>query len=155
VHNVWQNKISAHCGLIVGLPGEGEEDLQTSLTWANDNMMNVIFFGLQVTNNLHERAYVSEFERNAGKYGFKFDANNKWYNDTWSRESVLSYSAVLNKRRKRMNYSGFNQVALHSLGFTNEEILSTHPDKMVRDNQEFHSRKMKFLNEYLEKITSL
>lgn len=155
VHGIWQNKISAHCGLIVGLPGEGESDLQTSLKWANDNMMNVIFFGLQVTNNLHERAYVSEFERNAEKYGFKFDANSKWYNDTWSRESVLKYSSVLNARRKRMNYSGFNQVALHSLGFTNEEILSTHPDKMVKNNPEFHNRKKKFLNDYLKKLTNL
>ena len=155
VHNVWQNKISAHCGLIVGLPGEGEDDLKQSLKWANDNMMNVIFFGLQVTNNLHERAYVSEFERNAEKYGFKFDNENKWYNDSWNRKTVLEYSAELNLKRRRMNYSGFNQVALHSLGFTNEEILTTHPDKMVRDNPEFHFRKKAFLQTYIDKLNSL
>jgi radical SAM superfamily enzyme YgiQ (UPF0313 family) len=155
VHNIWKNKISAHCGLIVGLPGEGEEDLQTSLKWANDNMINVIFFGLQVANNLKERSYVSEFERNADKYGFKFDANNKWYNDTWSRASVVKYSIELNNKRKRMNYAGFNQVALHSLGFTNEEILSIHPDKMVRNNQEFYNRKKVFLQTYIDKLNSL
>jgi len=155
VHNTWKNKISAHCGLIVGLPGEYAKDLQQTLNWANDNIINVIFFGLQVTNNLHERSYVSEFEKNAEKYGFKFDVNNKWYNDTWNRGSVLEYSTTLNKFRKRMNYAGFNHVALHSLGFTNEEILSTHPDNMVRDNQEFYNRKKIFLQNYIGKLHSL
>lgn len=155
VHTVWQNKITAHCGLIVGLPGETQEDLQSSLQWANDNNINVIFFGLQVTNNLHERSYVSEFERNAEKYGFKFDAQGKWYNDTWSRATVLDYSARLNPQRKRMNYSGFNHVALHTLGYTNEEIMSQHQDRIVKNNPDFTARKKKFLNEYWQKITNL
>jgi hypothetical protein len=44
---------------------------------------------------------------------------------------------------------------LHSLGFTNEEILSTHPDNMVRDNQEFYNRKKIFLQNYIGKLHSL
>ena len=155
VHTVWKNKITAHCGLIVGLPGETQEDLNSSLKWANDNNLNVIFFGLQVTNNLHERSYVSEFERNAEKYGFKFDAQGKWYNDTWSRASVLEYSAKLNPQRLRMNYSGFNHVALHGLGYTNEEIMGQHQDRIVKNNPDFTQRKKKFLNEYWQKIINL
>ena len=155
VHNVWQNKITAHCGLIVGLPGESAEDLNSSLAWANSNNLNVIFFGLQVTNNLHERSYVSEFERRAAEYGFKFDSGGKWYNETWSRDRVLEYAGRLNPQRRRMNYSGFNHVALHSLGYTNEEIMSTHQDSLVRDNPDFKQRKKKFLDEYWNKIISL
>ena len=155
MHNIWQNKISALCGLIVGLPGESKEDLIHTLNWANDNMINVVFYGLNVTNNLHERAYVSEFERNAEKYGFKFDKENKWYNNSWNRKTVLEYSSGLNIKRKRMNYSGFGHVALHSLGFTNEEILTTHPDKMTKYNPEFHSRKKIFLQTYVEKLNNL
>jgi radical SAM superfamily enzyme YgiQ (UPF0313 family) len=155
VHDTWQNKITAHCGLIVGLPGETREDLTTSLTWANDNMINVIFFGLQVTNNLHERSYISEFERNADKYGFKFDEHGKWYNDTWTRNSVLEFSAQLNPQRRRMNYSGFNHVALHTLGYTNEEIMNTHQDLLVRNSEEFRQRKQQFLTAYWNKIINL
>jgi radical SAM superfamily enzyme YgiQ (UPF0313 family) len=154
VHSQWQNKITAHCGLIVGLPGESREDLKSSLKWANDNSINVIFFGLQVTNNLHERSYVSEFERNAGKYGFKFDAGGKWYSDSWSRNTVLEYSAQLNPLRQRMNYAGFNHVALHTLGYTNEEIMSQHQDA-IRTSAEFKQRKQKFLQAYWEKINAL
>ena len=122
--------------------------------WANDNNLNVIFFGLQVTNNLHERSYVSEFERNADKYGFKFDAGGKWYNDTWSRNSVLEFSAKLNPRRRRLNFAGFNHVALHTLGYTNEEILSQNQED-IRSSAEFAERKKKFLTEYWNKINAL
>lgn len=155
VHNVWKNKITAHCGLIVGLPGETQEDLNSTLIWANDNNLNIIFFGLQVTNNLHERSYVSEFERNAEKYGFKFDAQGKWYNDTWNRASVLEYSAKLNTQRLRMNYSGFNHVALHGLGYTNEEVMRQHQDRIVKNNPDFKLRKQRFLAEYWKKINKI
>lgn len=154
VHNIWQNKITAHCGLIVGLPGEHKEDLIDTLKWCNDNMINVIFFGLQVTNNLHERSYVSEFERNASKYGFKFDKNNKWYNDTWNRQSVLEYSAKLNPQRKRINPAGFNHVALRSLGYSNEQIINTPQAVLLSDNI-FKQRKQEFLYSYITKLSSL
>jgi hypothetical protein len=154
VHNIWKNKITAHCGLIVGLPGETADDLQGSLRWANDNMINVIFFGLQVTNNLHERSYISEFERNADTYGFKFDSNNKWYNDTWKRDSVLAYAAKLNPQRKRLNFAGFNHIALHTLGYTNEEIMSQHQDR-INNSDEFRKRKQEFINSYLATIDSI
>ena len=154
VHNIWKNKITAHCGLIVGLPGETADDLLGSLHWANQHMINVIFFGLQVTNNLHERSYISEFERNADKYGFKFDSNNKWYNDTWKRDSVLAYAAKLNPQRKRLNFAGFNHIALHTLGYTNEEIMSQHQDR-IHNSDEFRQRKQKFINSYLATINSI
>ena len=151
VHKIWKNKITAHCGLIVGLPGENEDDLQNTVTWVNDNMINVIFFGLQVTNNLHERSYISEFERNAEKYGFKFDSNGKWYNDIWSRDSVLAHAAKLNPQRKRLNFAGFHHIALHSLGYTNEEIISQHQNT-IKDSDEFKLRKNHFIQNYFNAL---
>jgi hypothetical protein len=118
-------------------------------------MINVIFFGLQVTNNLGDRPYVSEFEKNADKYGFKFDENGKWYSDLWNRQTVLVAADNLNKFRKRMNLSGFNHVSLHTLGFEDDEILKTHPDKMTRDNPEFYKRKKVFMETYLQKLRNL
>lgn len=154
VHNIWQNKITGHCGLIVGIPGEDADHLVSSLKWANDNMINVIFFGLNVTNNLHERSYVSEFERNAEKYGFKFDEAGKWYTEQWSRASVLEFSRKLNPHRKRNNHAGFGHVALHSLGYTNEEILSTHQD-VFNTSDDFKNRKQEFINKYITKMYAL
>jgi hypothetical protein len=154
VHNIWKNKITAHCGLIVGLPGENEDDLQNTVTWVNDNMINVVFFGLQVTNNLHERSYISEFERNAEKYGFKFDSKGKWYNDIWSRDSVLAFAAKLNPKRKRLNFAGFNHIALHSLGYANEEIISQHQDT-IKDSNEFKLRKNQFIQNYFNALRTL
>lgn len=154
VHNIWKNKITAQCGLIVGLPGESAEDLMGSLQWANQHMINVIFFGLQVTNNLHERAYVSDFERNAEKYGFKFDANNQWYSDTWNRETVLAYAAKLNPLRKRQNFAGFNHIALRTLGYTNEQIVSAVQHQLNNSN-DFRRRKQEFMKNYLTSLNSI
>lgn len=154
VHNIWKNKISGQCGLIVGLPGEDADHLLTSLKWANENMINVIFFGLNVTNNLHERSYVSEFERNTEKYGFKFDKNGKWYTEQWNRASVLEFSGKLNPQRRRVNHSAFSHVALHGMGYTNEEILSTRLD-VLNSSEDFKNRKKEFINKYLKKLTNL
>lgn len=154
VHNIWKNKITGHCGLIVGLPGETSEDLSKSLAWANTNSINVIFFGLQVANKLHERSYVSEFERNAKDYGFLFDENGQWYNDLWSRKTVIEESARLNKVRNRTNYAGFNHVALHNLGYTNEEILGTGQTRLSQ-SPDFSARREKFINAYLNKLKNL
>lgn len=155
IHKVWKNKITGHCGLIVGLPGETEDNLVESLKWANENNINVIFFGLQVTKNLSERSYVSEFERNATDYGFKFDEHGNWYNDLWSRKTVLECSLKLNKHRKRTNYSGFNHVALHNLGYSNDEIISKDQTELSLNNPEFFVRRENFINRYLNKLRNL
>lgn len=155
IHSIWKNKISAQCGLIVGLPGEDKDDLIKTLQWANHNMINVVFFGLQVTNNTQERSFISEFERNAEQYGFKFDKDSRWYNDTWDRKKVLEFANTLNHQRRRLNYAGFSHIALHNLGFTNEEILNTNADKLVKNNPDFYNRKKAFLQTYVTKLLSL
>lgn len=155
VHTLWNDKVSVQCGLIVGLPGETHEDLYNTLQWANDNNINVIFFGLQVTNNLHERVYISEFERNAEQYGFKFDNLGKWFSDDWSRDTVVDVALQLNRGRTKLNYSGFINLALRSLNFTHEEIESTHSSKMVQRNPTFRTNKQQFLDEYFHQLTKV
>lgn len=155
INNVWKNKVFAICGLIVGLPGESSDDLKTTLDWANSHNINVIFFGLQVTNSLGGRPFVSEFERDAAKYNFKFDQDGKWFNEHWSRATALKTASVLNNHRKNNTVACFNHTALKSLGFTDEEMAVSTRRDIVENNIEFHTRKNKFISNYKEKLLSL
>ena len=143
------------CGLIVGLPGEQKDDLVSTLKWVNENELNSIFFALGVTNNLLERPFLSEFERDAEKYDFKFDNEGKWYNDTWSRKSALEFANKLNNSRKVNTITSFNYSIMKSLGYRDEEITSKRLGDLVEKNTEFFQRKNKFIKAYKEKLLSL
>jgi hypothetical protein len=155
VNNIWDRKVNTICGLIVGLPGENGLDLLGTLNWANEHQLNVIFFGLQVTNNLMDRPFLSEFERNAGKYNFHFDADGKWFNETWSRKSALEFAGTLNEKRKYTPMASFNFITIKSLGFTDEELLDKTMTDVVENNPEFFVRKNAFISAYKKKLDDL
>jgi radical SAM superfamily enzyme YgiQ (UPF0313 family) len=155
VNEIWQKKVFAICGLIVGLPGEQMDDLRETLRWVNTNDLNVIFFGLHVTNNFEGRPFVSEFERNAEKYNFKFDEKGHWFNEHWNRDSVLKAATELNNQRQNNKIASFNYVALKSIGFTDDEMASKNRPDLVENNPDFYERKKKFISEYKEKLMNL
>jgi hypothetical protein len=155
VNEIWKKKVNTICGLIVGLPGEQKDDLVSTLKWVNQNELNAIFFPLQVTNNLMERPFLSEFERDAEKYDFKFDKDGKWYNDTWSRASALEFAEKLNEHRKVNTLTSFNYSIIKSLGYQDEEITSRQRVDLVEKSAEFFQRKNKFIKAYKEKLLSL
>ena len=155
VNEIWQGKVHTICGLIVGLPGETKNDLLSTLNWVNEHNLNVIFFPLQVTNNLGDRPFLSEFERDAEKYNFKFDSENRWYNETWSRQSALEFAQVLNDRRKNVAITSFNYSILKNLGFDESDIKNKIRAEVVEENPEFFIRRDKFIRAYKDKLLAL
>lgn len=157
VNEIWKKKVFTISGLIVGLPEEQLDDLLGTLRWANNNNLPIIFFGLLVTKNFESRPFVSEFERDAEKYNFNFDANDQWYNQHWNRQSVLRTATELNNKRKNNTVACFNYSALKSLGFTDDEMSIKHRLDLIENNPEFYDRKKKFISEYklrLKRLTS-
>jgi radical SAM superfamily enzyme YgiQ (UPF0313 family) len=155
VNELWNNKVATISGLIVGLPGESKEDLISTLTWVNDNNLNVIFFALQVTNNLGDRPFLSEFEREAEKYNFKFDNDNRWYNETWSRQTAIEFADSLNHKRKHTPVTSFNYIIIKSLGFTDSELLNKTRPEIIERNPKFFERREMFIKTYKNKLLEL
>lgn len=155
VNEIWNKKVNTISGLIVGLPGESREDLVNTLRWVNENNLNVIFFPLQVTNNLGDRPFLSEFERDAEKFNFKFDKDNRWYNDTWSRQSALEFADQLNNKRKNVPVTSFNFSIIKGLGFTDEELLNKHRLSVIERNPTFFERREQFIKNYKDKLLEL
>lgn len=156
LHNVWQDRVNIQVGLIAGLPGETREHLWETLKWVNDNQLRANFSALNVTSNLHERHYISEFERNAASYGFKFDKNGLWYNDDWTRASVIEFSNEINNARLIKSVpTGLDGIALKSFGYTMDEIYNGSWSKFHRKSPEFRERLGKFLSLYWQKINDL
>lgn len=155
VNDIWNKKVNTMSGLIVGLPGETREDLIQTLKWVNENNLNVIFFPLQVTNNLGDRPFLSEFERDAEKFNFKFDKDGKWYNETWSRQTAMEFADILNNKRKNVPVTSFNFSAIKSLGFADTELHNRPRLDVVERNTVFFERKKKFIEEYKRKLMLL
>lgn len=155
VNNIWNKNVVVTCGLIVGLPGETRQDLDETLNWVNTNDLNAVFFPLQVTNNLGDRPFSSEFERNAGDYGFKFDKDGRWYNDQWSRSSAMVAADELNKMRKFVATGAFNSTALKNLRFSDEFIMKTSRHNVIENNPDFFRRKNLFITAYKNKLMAI
>lgn len=155
VNQLWDGKVATISGLIVGLPGETKEDLLSTLKWVNEHNLNVIFFPLQVTNNLGDRPFLSEFERDAEKFNFKFDQDGRWYNETWSRQSAIDFAGLLNGRRKQTPVTSFNFSIIKGLGFTDDELINKTRLEVIEKNPVFFERREKFIKTYKDKLLAL
>ncbi len=155
VNEIWNSKVQTISGLIVGLPGESKQDLISTLNWVNHHNLNVIFFPLQVTNNLGDRPFTSEFERDAKKYNFNFDADGRWYNETWSRQTAIEFANELNNLRKVNTLASFNYSIIKSLGFGDNDVLNKPRSAVIENNHKFITQRNLFVQAYKDKLSAL
>lgn len=103
-HDIWNREVTMHTNFIVGLPKETKEDLMETVKWHRDNNLHRIHFSPLGLWNPDEKNHAysiqSEFDRNAEKYGFWFNDDGSWQNDTWTREDAYKYADHLNEITK-------------------------------------------------------
>lgn len=165
--NIWKNKVNETAGFIAGLPGEDKESLFNTLQWINDNNIHSLWLGLGIASkkslqnrSMGDTGFISEFEKNAALYGYKFDENEKWYNGIWTSDSAEHFANnVMMPGRKNKRLSCWLHIQLGSLGYTEEEIWGLANSGMRHietiTNDEFNVRKKKFINAYEQKLLSL
>jgi Radical SAM superfamily len=97
-HNIWKKEVFQSLSFIVGLPGETKESVRSTVDWFNENDLKHIIFQPLYLTNVKGVKNLSEFERDAEKYGYSFE--NKilsraklpnWKNDYWSLEEVVEF----------------------------------------------------------------
>jgi radical SAM superfamily enzyme YgiQ (UPF0313 family) len=131
-HDLWESKIPMTLSFIVGLPKETEQDLWNTQRWVEDNDLYTVVFhklGLFGNNNKNTKYTIqSEFDKNASKYGFTFDENNSWSNETWVENRAMEVTQKIFAHNKTTNYrkiSIWNLGTMLSLGYSKEFLLKT------------------------------
>jgi len=149
----WEGKINWSLGLIVGLPGQTEAQLEADGRWLIDNdMINWRWAALWISPGIFE----SEFSRNSQKYGFTFpDASQSWewvHQDSgWSlpkaRKLVMRY---VKEHRPLMKQAAWPLGDWASLGYELDTLMQEYC-KSSSYLPEIDARKRAFVQRYVLK----
>jgi len=91
-NNIWKKEVCQTLSMIAGLPGDTKETVMDWIKWfiVND-MYNMTLFTLHLHNPIASTAgtNLSEFDRNATKYGYTFPkrTSDQWYHPDWGHKS--------------------------------------------------------------------
>lgn len=92
--NYWKNKVLITISLIVGLPYETIDNLNNTMSWIKSTSVDSIDVNTLYINNDPKKSWLSEFDRNYQKYGYKFVNNTTVWEQTNS-EITTSFMAGL------------------------------------------------------------
>lgn len=163
IHDIWQDKVNVMIGFIAGLPGENKEDLTNTLRWLNQNNLHAAWSALTLTTpksigsgSLESVSFLSEFDKEADKYGFKFDENQLWYTDEWSFKSAIEFRQKLNEHRKISRINPWLAQQAKTLGYSMYELMNQPlRAKPFMQSVDFLSRKDNYIKQYVQKLLSL
>lgn len=163
IHDIWQDKVNVMIGFIAGLPGENKEDLTNTLRWLNQNNLHAAWSALTLTTpksigsgSLESVSFLSEFDKHASDYGFKFDENQLWYTDEWSFKSAIEFRQKLNENRKISRINPWLAQQAKALGYTTHDLMNQPlRAKAFMQSTDFVSRKDNYIKQYVQKLLSL
>ena len=149
----WQNKVKVQLGLIVGLPGEDTESLEQTRLWANEHDLNAIYIPLSLTKDVNDRDYTSVFERNAERYGYRFNSAGEWENDIMTNRQSVKIALRMNNNKTNNTVSSWYHMAMLGLGYEHDELMTM--DWKHLDSEEFQQREQEFISKYKTKLKYL
>jgi hypothetical protein len=167
LHNIWKDKVNVTTGFIVGLPRETEESLLDTLKWVNDNDIMTFWLGLGISSpeslaagSMDGVAFSSEFERNAGVYGYKFDDKGWWYTELFNHHKAQKFAMEsLNFKRKLKRISCWFHIQLRAFGYTDDELWDIAKSNLTHNgflaDKEFNRRKIEYVRKYKELLMTL
>lgn len=101
--NIWNKDIPIWNNFIVGLPGETESDLDSTVDWCiNNNVGMNRFVPLSLYADRTDDGATSDFSRNYRKYGYSIK-NGKWESEIMSEEDAHALSKKYNNMLRRNN----------------------------------------------------
>ena len=126
-HDIWGSQVAQQLGFIVGLPKETKQDLLDTYQWFVDNKLHHVslnFLQLFGPDSKTTRfSILSEFDKNAEKYGFTFE-NNKWRNETWTQDESRIFKEELRTMYLKHNrVNSWTGQVLFSYGYDRDFLL--------------------------------
>jgi hypothetical protein len=149
----WGDSVIIRCSLIAGLGKETPKDWESTYNWFMDSGIDDYFYNaLHLDHNMK----LSEFERNAEKYGYRWPDPEKkplrWVNDHTDYIEARDWCKKLMEEEiaEKKIPSVWMYAALRNQGFAREEILKSN---YVDLDKEKNKRKLteKFVNDYYQK----
>lgn len=128
-HDMWKGEVTQELNFIIGLPQETKEDIKNNIKWFKDNnLYSMIFNPLSLSSQSSKSnmwTISSEFERNAEKYGIKFDDKGIWYNETWKSVDAISQVLGLRKMTHLLKSETWDVQNMLTMGYSRDYILNT------------------------------
>ena len=139
-HDIWKNQVPMHTNFIVGITGDTPQNIIDTVDWYVGNKMHSIQFsnlGLFGPNSKGSRyTMLSEFDKNADKYGYTFTEESKegfsrWKNDNWTATSSTIAANKANASVSKITKMGswIIQAALWS-GVNKQSVMTTAMDDL-------------------------
>jgi len=148
----WEGKITWQTSMIVGLPKEDEQSIDSSQRWFIDNKMpSWLWSGLEISKN-PDISHPSEFDREYEKFGYMFpnkSDDNYWVNQHWNRKTALDKAMQLNvelREYDKVNTWAMGELA--SVGYEFDDLI--HLLKKDVDTAEFERRSREKIDNYVK-----
>jgi len=157
LNNIWQRRVPFKASMIVGIPPDTKEFLLESNQWLVDNeIMDWTWHALSVNRDING-PWVSDFDRNADKYGFEWI--NKNGKTIWKTKYMDWFEAL--DLKDQMNEVGkqyrtvdcWNVLERGSVGY--DPFKDRYTLLKNIDHKESADRRNIFLKNYLKDLMNL
>jgi len=146
LNEYWGDDVIINCSLIAGLGHETVKDWEETYAWFENSGIHDWFYA---PLHLSYTSKLSEFERNAEQYGYKWPAPDKWpfywtspVTNTQEAANWCKTKRTIPHYKKRIP-SAWNYASYRNQGFSKEEILKgNYVDLNIIRQDELRSQKL-------------
>ncbi len=139
-NNIWKKEVFQTLAFIVGLPGDTKEEAMSWVKWFADNdMYNMSPHILGLHNPTGSSGtHLSEFDRNATKYGYTFPARHSdlWHHPDWGHKrdavSFLNNELLPALNPHNARHGSWQIVQLLQLGVPKWRFEKQHKHSFVK-----------------------
>jgi radical SAM superfamily enzyme YgiQ (UPF0313 family) len=155
VKDQWGDKVAIEVGLIAGLNGESEQDLDTTQRWCFDNNIHSWRWTPLSISRHPEQLWKSEFDLEYEKYGYRFPQgeNYNWISDEWTYTKAVEKANILNEERRQfVRMNPWHAAFVASLGYSFDELFKMKSHEL--DYDILQSKTKIFLQNYIKQQLS-
>jgi len=153
VREQWKNNVAIEVGLIAGLNGETEKDLDDTQRWCFDNNIYSWRWTALSISRQPEQIWKSEFDIEYEKYGYKFPPgeNYNWISDDWTYEKALHKTNLLNEERQKfVHLNPWHAAFVASLGYEFDELFKLKSHELDYDT--LYKQTRLFVDKYITNL---
>ena len=151
VKDQWADKVAIEVGLIAGLNGESEKDLDQTQRWCFDNSIYSWRWTALSISRHPEQLWKSEFDLEYEKYGYRFPKGEtyNWISDDWTYAKAVDKANALNEERRQfVHLNPWHAAFVASLGYSFDELFTKKNHELDYDT--LQSKTKTFLQNYIK-----
>lgn len=147
----WQNDVTFHASMIVGIPPETQRDYRMHQDWCIENGIHSWVWQI-LGINTRPRTFESEFDRNYEKYGFQLvnpGRTREWKTSIMTSADATRIATELNQEPAKLamqKTTSWTALAYMSLGYSPQHINNTREQDW--DVAEIRTREQDFVKQY-------